>query len=60
MAHRRYFILMLFAFVASCSQDPSESDRTGISSEDATALDSAAAKLDGETDLDQPVNSKEK
>ena len=59
MAYRRYLILMLFAFVTSCSQDPSESDRTGITSEDATTLDSAAAKLDSETDLDQPVYYKE-
>lgn len=59
MAYRRYLIVMLFAFATSCGEDPSESDGTGITSEDATALDRAAAKLDSETDLDQPVNSKE-
>ncbi len=55
MAHRRYLIVMLLAFATSCSQDPSQSDRTGLTSEDATTLDNAAAKLDSETNLDQPV-----
>lgn len=55
MAHCRYLILMSLAFATSCSQDPTESDRSGITSEDATTLDNAAAKLDSETDLDQPV-----
>lgn len=55
MVLRRYHILIFAALTMSCSPDEQVPEGTGITSEDAQMLDKAAARLDGETDPDQPV-----
>lgn len=58
MASRCSLILMSLTLTVACSPDESESDRSGITSEDAQMLDKAAAQLDDETDPDQNVSSR--
>mgnify|MGYP000647333918 CR=1 FL=1 len=51
MPKRPFALLLLLGLTSACVSEPGETDRGGVTADDARALDDAAQQLDSENEL---------